>query len=198
MLKLALKPVRGFTLVEMMIGVVLLAILVAMAVPNFSLWIRNMGIRTTAESLLSGLQLARGEALKRNTVTRFQLMSTLDGGCALSASGPHWVVSHDSAVGLCGVGPSDTDEPRIVRLYDGTQAGGKRTLISAGQSLFTFNGLGRLTSPSANVLVSGSEGQGACASGGGDARCLRIEVSAGGDVRLCDPALPNTDPQGCS
>ena len=198
MLSPALKPARGFTLVEMMIGLALLAILITMAAPSFSLWIRNMGIRATAESLLSGLQLARAEALKRNAATRFQLMSTLDGGCTLSANGPHWVVSHDDAVGLCGAAPSDTDEPRIVRRYDASQAGGRQTRISAGQSLFTFNGLGRLTSPSANILVSGSEGQGACASEGGGARCLRIEVSAGGDVRLCDPALPNTDPQGCA
>ncbi|MDR2786880.1 MAG: GspH/FimT family pseudopilin [Candidatus Accumulibacter sp.] len=197
MLKFPLKPARGFTLVEMVIGISILSILIAMAVPSFSLWIRNMGIRAAAESLLSGLQLARSEALKRNTVMRFQLMDTLDGGCAPTASGPHWVISRDDAEGKCDAAPSETAAPRIVQFYDG-RVHGKQTLIDAGANLFTFNGLGRLTSPAANILVSGIKGKDECASEGKDDRCLRIEATAGGSIRLCDPALPATDPQGCA
>ena len=198
MLKLPLKPARGFTLIEMMIGITLLAILMALAVPNFSRWIRNLEIRGTAEAVLSGLTLARTEAVKKNTVVYFQLIDTIDEDCELNPSGPHWVVSLGEAAGRCNVAPSDTESPRIVQIHDGNQGGGNRARITAGQSLFTFNGLGRLTSTAAGILVSDADGEEGCVSAdGGKARCLRIEVNAGGVIRMCDPALPSTDTQGC-
>jgi type IV fimbrial biogenesis protein FimT len=198
-----LKPPRGFTLVEMMIGIALLAILLSLAAPNFSLWIRNMGIRAAAESLLSGLQLARSEALKGNTAVRFQLTTSVGADCAEYEGGEGWawVVSRDDAVTgqQCDAAASETDAPRIVQSYDGNQANGKKARIVAEENLFTFNGLGRLTSSPADILVTDAEAS--CASinsRNGKMRCLRIEVNAGGNIRLCDPALPATDPQGCS
>jgi type IV fimbrial biogenesis protein FimT len=167
---------RGFTLIELMVGVTIMAILLTLAVPNFANWIRNAGIRTGADAIVSGLQLARSEALKRNTIVRFQLTSSVDSGCSLSTSGPHWVVSRDSAVGACDVGPSDTVEPRIVQTYDGSQAGGNKTLISAGASAFSFNGLGRLSLPAggASITITGVDGDSDCAASNGKTRCLQI------------------------
>jgi type IV fimbrial biogenesis protein FimT len=195
-----LKISRGFTLVEMMIGVALLAILMSLAVPNFSMWIKNLGIRTAAESIQSGLTLARNEALKRNTTLRFQLTTSVDENCALydGSTGPNWawVVSRDDAASLCGVAASETVAPRIVQAYDGTQSGGDKVRVDTDESLFTFNGLGRLTSSPANILVTGAEGKERCASESGKARCLRVEVTRGG-IRMCDPALPGTDTQAC-
>ncbi|MDR0578809.1 MAG: GspH/FimT family pseudopilin [Candidatus Accumulibacter sp.] len=178
-----LKFSRGVTLIELAVGILILSILIAMAAPNFSTWIRNMRIRTVAESVLSGLQLARAEALKENSRVSFQLM---DGDGASSASGPNWVVSRADGAG----------DP--VQAYDGAEGGGDKALIAAEEETFTFNGLGRLASTPANILVSSSDGATACADSGGKVRCMRIEVSAGGSIRMCDPALPSTDPQGCS
>jgi type IV fimbrial biogenesis protein FimT len=192
-----LKFSRGATLIELMVGVVILAILTTIAVPSFSQWVKNMRIRTVAEAVLSGLTLARTEALNRNTAMRFQLTDTVDGDCALSASGPHWVVSRDDAEGMCGAAPSDTETPRIVQIHDGTQGSGDKAKIAAGQNLFTFNGLGRLITPAADILVSDAEGGEKCVSDGGKARCLRIQITTGGGIRMCDPALPATDTQGC-
>jgi type IV fimbrial biogenesis protein FimT len=223
-----LKFSRGMTLIEIMIGVAIVAILMVMAVPSFSGWIKNQGIRGASESILSGLQLARAEALKKNTQMRFQLTSTLADDCVLSASGPHWVVSRDAAAGLCGAAPvvcdfvvpgEDCDfvageeeegeedptlvpapPPRIFQTYDGTQSGGSKTQIDAGANLFIFNGLGRLTLPTANTAIDvySAEGEDDCVAKGGKARCLRIEITRGGGIRMCDPALPATDTQACS
>jgi type IV fimbrial biogenesis protein FimT len=192
-----LKFSRGMSLVEMMIGVALVAVIMTMAVPSFSGWIRNMRIRTATESIQSGLTLARNEALKRNTAMRFQLTTSVDGSCDLyedEDSTWAWVVSRDDpfvTTDKCGAAPeseSEPDPPRIVRTYDGKQSGGDVVRITAGQSLFTFNGLGRLTSTPANILV--------CHSVDETARCLRVAVTAGG-VRMCDPALPTGDTQAC-
>jgi type IV fimbrial biogenesis protein FimT len=182
----------------MMIAIALLAIVVTLAVPNFSLWIRNLGIRNAAESIQSGLTLARNEALKRNTRMCFQLTAS-DGGDdddnGEEGSNWAWVV----AVGKCNAGG---DDPEVVRSYDGKQSGGNNVRIDAGKS-FTFNGLGRLTSTPANIDVraTNDEGGANCASGGDDGkpRCLRIEVTAGG-IRMCDPdsTLPSTDTRACT
>jgi type IV fimbrial biogenesis protein FimT len=198
---------RGFTLIELMVGLTIMAILLALAVPNFANWIRNAGIRTGADAIVSGLQLARTEALKKNTIMHFQLTTSVDNGCSLSTSGPHWVVSRDSAVGACGAAPvvNDHDDsgvplppPRIVQTYDGNQANGNKTLITAGASAFNFNGLGRLSSPAggASILVTGLDA-GDCVAANGKTRCLQIKVTPGGEIRMCDPALPSTDTQAC-
>lgn len=192
-----LKLQRGVTLIELMIGITIVALLMMLGAPTFADWIRNMRIRTATESLLSGLQLARAEALKGNSVMRFQLVTSLDNACALSANGPHWIVSRDDAAGQCNQVPSDTVAPRIVQTHDGTQAGGGQTRIAAGQNLFTFNGLGRLTSPAASILVSDPGGAGNCVSAGGTVRCLRIDLTSGGGIRMCDPALSAPDTQAC-
>jgi type IV fimbrial biogenesis protein FimT len=194
------------SLVEMMIGVALLAVLMTMAVPSFSGWIRNLGIRNAAESIQSGLALARNEALKRNTAVRFQLTTSVDGDCGLYEDEDPtwaWVVSRDDAVtdGKCGETASETDSPYIVQSYDGKQSNGDKVRIFADDhSLFKFNGLGRLIqdleSSPANILVTDAEGEDNCVSEGGTARCLRVDVTAGG-VRMCDPALPATDTQAC-
>ena len=47
---------RGISLVETMVVVVIMAIVMAMAAPNFSTWLAGSRIRATAESLLAGLQ----------------------------------------------------------------------------------------------------------------------------------------------
>ncbi|MDR2164441.1 MAG: GspH/FimT family pseudopilin [Zoogloeaceae bacterium] len=216
-----LKSSRGLTLVELLVGLAITAILLTLAVPNFSLWIRNIGIRNATSSILSGLQLARAEALKRNTQMRFQLTDSLDAGCSLDATGPFWVVSRDNVAGACDGtvhGPQMKTEdaaPRIVQVYEGSAMGKgsecesdrkscERARIDADSSLFAFNGLGRLIAvdggvPAGDAVINvyGADGESDCASGGGKARCLRIVVSPGGGTRMCDPALPTTDTQAC-
>ena len=94
---------RAFTLVELMIVVAILGILLALGVPAFSEWNRNTRIRNQAESLMSGLQIARAEAVKRNRHVIFQLVRRNEAsptelgrwtGCVLSSQSNHWIVSH--------------------------------------------------------------------------------------------------------
>ena len=84
---------RGFSLIELLIGVAVLGILLALGASSFRVWISNMRIRTAAESIQNGLQLARGEAVRRNAQIRFQLTDGIGAGCALSTTASNWVVS---------------------------------------------------------------------------------------------------------
>ncbi len=58
-----LKGMRGFTLVELMITLVLLAIVATIAVPNFVQFIRNNQVQAKADELKTFLQYARGQAV---------------------------------------------------------------------------------------------------------------------------------------
>jgi type IV fimbrial biogenesis protein FimT len=195
---LRIRHQRGATLIELMIGMVVLGILIALGMPSFSTWLQSSQIRTSAESVQNGISLARAEAVRRNTTVRFQLTSSLDSTCTLSTSGTNWIVSLDDPEDLCGTTPSDTTTPRIVQARAGTE-GSPNAVIAATQSAITFNSLGRVTpTPAGNISIDiTNPTAGTCAAASGKMRCLRVVVSPGGQVRMCDPAFASTDPQGC-
>ena len=190
---------HGTTLVELLIGLTIVALLFALGTPAFFSWLQNSQIRTSAEAIQNGLHLARGEAVRRNTSVRFQLTSAVTASCGLSTSGANWVVSLDNPAGACNSAPSDTVAPRIIQIRSAAE-GSANAVVAAGQSTITFNGLGRVTPVPAgdiDIDISNPTG-GACATAGVDGmRCLRIRVSSGGQIRMCNPILAATDPQGC-
>ena len=63
----------GITLIEVLIAVAIVGLLLAFAAPSATVWIQNTQLRNSAESVLNGIQMARLEALKRNTNVSFQL-----------------------------------------------------------------------------------------------------------------------------
>lgn len=195
---------RGMTLIEVLVGLTLLAIILALGAPSFSTWLTNSRVRTTAESLLAGLQTAKAEAVARNGRVRFQLVSSLDGSCEISDAGTSWVVNldptndPDAIEGACNAEPSDTDAPRIVQTRPGSESVGS-TQVVASEPTLVFNGLGRLTPvPAGDVTIDVSNpSAGECAVDGGQITCLRIVVSPAGQIRMCNPKFELPDPQGC-
>ena len=57
----------GFTIVELMIVIVVIAILSAIAVPNIISWLPNYRLKSAARDVISNFQKAKMEAVKRNT-----------------------------------------------------------------------------------------------------------------------------------
>lgn len=60
------KAISGFTLIELIVTMVVLAILVTMAVPAFTSIINNNRLTSNANEMLTALQSARMEAVRRN------------------------------------------------------------------------------------------------------------------------------------
>jgi len=199
----ARRPESGMSIIELMIGLAIMALLIMIGLPNMSTWLNNTQIRTAGETVLAGLTLARTEAVRRNQIVRFQLVDNLTSACAITTSGPDWVVSLDDPTGACDAAPSDTVAPRIVQTRSGSEGTSSAVLAAATAGVVHFNGLGRVTSPggAANmtqVAISNPTG-GTCEHvDGGAMRCLRINISIGGEARMCDPAVTDaTDPRIC-
>jgi type IV fimbrial biogenesis protein FimT len=208
---------RGVSLVELLVGLTIVAILLGTGVPSFFNWIQNTQIRTAAESIQSGLQLARSEAVRRNASIRFQLTDTMTSACIVSAAGTNWVISQDDLAGTpgaCATAESESGTLRIIQKHAGTE-GSTNIAVNATEDLVTpatpglpfnrpiiFNGLGKIPAPSitagynVSIGISNPSG-GSCIDAGGKMRCLRVVVSTGGRIRMCDPSLASSDPRAC-
>jgi len=188
---------RGVSLIELMVGISVLAVLLVAGLPSFNNWLQNSQIRTTAEAIQNGLNVARSEGVRRNSTVRFQLTSTADSSCALSTTVPNWVVSLDDPSGACGSAASDTTAPRIIQSRIAAE-GTANAVVAASQSAVVFNGLGRITPvPAANITIDISNPTGGACATAGPMSCLRVVISPGGQVRMCNPGFASTDPQGC-
>ena len=60
------RAARGFTLIELITTILIVAILTGLSVPLFTSFTRNQRLKTATSDLTYALVLARGEALKRN------------------------------------------------------------------------------------------------------------------------------------
>lgn len=198
MLSRASKFQQGVTLIELMITLTVMAIAFGLGVPAFSTWIQNSQIRTAAESMQSGMQLARAEGLRSNATVRFQLTTTTDANCALSSSGTNWVISVNDATGKCDVTDATVD-PFMTR-FKASAEGTKNVTVAATQSSISFNGLGRVTpAPTSAITIDlKNPAGGTCVAAGGNMRCLQLQVGGAGQVRMCDPAVTAaSDPRKC-
>ena len=110
---------RGFSLIELVVTIAVLALIHFAAMPSIGTWLDNTRIRNVADSLQNGLQIARGEAVRRNESISFWLVAVDDPGklsndCKLSGSSGSWVVSVNSPLSHCADAPSTISSPMIV------------------------------------------------------------------------------------
>lgn len=209
------RPCRGFSLIELVIAVAIMGVLLSLALPSFSAYLRNVKLRSAAETFLSGIHLARSEAVRMNNSVEFLLTAAdpLPANVATataSTAGRNWMVRTadgvtfiDGKFGIEGSGsavasgitmkindtvsPADTDP-------DPPPA----TLVSS----IVFDGLGRTSLASTAVFKFNDPAAGRCVTDPGPpagiVRCLRVMVAVGGTARICDPAATAAgDSRGC-
>jgi type IV fimbrial biogenesis protein FimT len=166
----------GFSLIEMMIGIVIVSLLLVVGVPSFSLWMQNTQTRAAAESILNGLQIARVEAW---TVTCVTVTVDCPAGNIQSRNAGEGGTNARAGVAVA--------------------VGALGTPLAAGAGLptgVTFNGLGRVPAANIGTDIARVDITNAAAA---NARRMVILVSSAGQARMCDPALAIADnPQGCA
>lgn len=107
---------QGFTTIELMVTVSVLAVLMAIAAPSFTPLIESWRVRQATEQLQSTLSYARSEAIKRGGQVAIQKIPNNTNGYS-SASGTRdwdcgWFVCHDTnSNGTC-----NATEPVLQRI----------------------------------------------------------------------------------
>jgi type IV fimbrial biogenesis protein FimT len=180
---------RGFTLIELMIGLAVFAFLILIAGPQYAEFLGNSQIRNGAENVLTGVRLAQAEAVRGNTEAQFVLDTSAAGG---------WVVQRWN---------DDTNAYDIVVQTYTWADGAPRTHVDAGGlNKVTFNGLGRIVSVGTQLL----DGSASTApivridvtnTNVSTPRPLRVVINPATPtgIKLCDPdpGVASNDPRYC-
>jgi type IV fimbrial biogenesis protein FimT len=132
------KSEGGFSLIELMIGVLLVAILMGIGVPSFRSMIEDQRLRAVTTDLRLALNMTRSEAVKRNRTV--VLSPGADGW------GGGWTIAN----------PVDPNDPDILNQI---HADG---LTITGPATVSFNAMGRSTATEFDIEIDSASGAAMC------------------------------------
>lgn len=154
---------RGFTLVELMVVLIVLAVLVGMAMPSFTQMVNRNRLTAAANEMVASMQIARVEAVRRNM--RVALCPSTDGSTCAGADWSRLIVFADAN----GNGnPGDAGD-EVVRFVESEAAG------------LTVNASGNVATN--NRIAFASDGF---------ARVGNAGARVGG-ISFCSPKLPEAE-----
>ncbi|WP_299595519.1 GspH/FimT family pseudopilin [uncultured Microbulbifer sp.] len=132
---------QGLTLIELMVTLAVLAIVIGIAVPSFSTMINNNRSLALGEELVSVMNYARSEAVKRGG--RVSVCGSTDGVTCNGSWANNWLVVVDSAA-TDGAAAVSVEE--VLRLWEvpGNNASVSATQNSTAVNFVRFNRLGVL------------------------------------------------------
>lgn len=135
---------KGFTLIELMIVVALVAIIAAIGYPSFTEFTASQRVRAAASALYDSLLLARSEAVKRNTKVAM---------CASDIIPPPFVcdTNLDLANGWAIAVKSDNTLLRTQEAFAGLQF-----TLDPANPLIEYNRFGRLSSGAGTKIAAKS------------------------------------------
>jgi type IV fimbrial biogenesis protein FimT len=163
------------TLIEVIISMAVLALIMALGAPSLFEWTQNLQIRAAADAMLNGIQLAKSEAIKRNLNVQILLVPPAAGWTVSEAASGTAIQARSAAEG---------------------SPNAQATVTPAGATTLTFAPMGGVTS-NADASASITQIDVSNVLAPPSARNLRIVVTGGGSVRMCDPALTSPDPRAC-
>lgn len=106
----AAPKLRGFTLIELMVSVTVMAVVLVIAVPNLAGFVRTSKLRSAQSELVAAMQLARSEATKRGVSVGVAATASVAGN-EFGGGWTVWVDDNDD--GLVTAGET------VVRAYNG-------------------------------------------------------------------------------
>jgi type IV fimbrial biogenesis protein FimT len=178
---------RGFTLIELMIGLAIFGFLIMLAGPMYAQFKANSQIRNAGEGMLNGVRWAQTTAIRGNTLARLVVDPTAGTG--------GWRVLQT----IDGAEPAGLPNPiQVYSLTDGSP-NASVTTTPAGATQITFDGFGRIVDPNVDgtAPISCIDIDHASMTGLRDLRVVISNTGIGIGTKLCDPAAALTEPQAC-
>lgn len=162
------RAVRGFTAIELMVTVAVLAVLMALAAPSFNPILERWRVRQAVEGLQSALYFARSEAIKRGGNV---LVEKLPNGSTTADWGRGWQVCNDAN------GNGSCQASEVLQRFDAparievtrTSSGASIKLSRWGTVSGTFVGFSLVPEGKSTTDVAA---RGVCMSSGGRVRVL--------------------------
>jgi type IV fimbrial biogenesis protein FimT len=137
------KRPHGFTLIELIVTISIMAVLAAIAFPSFSYSLRNNRIGTQTNDFLSALNYARNEAVSRSrgvSICAADTSSGVPGECGAADDWTTgWMVFVDDTVG--GAAPGPVDATKVLRTGQGNAK--NEVEPEDGQAFIRFNPRGQ-------------------------------------------------------
>jgi type IV fimbrial biogenesis protein FimT len=174
------KWIFGFTLIELMVTLGVMAILLVAGVPSFVDFFDKNRVRGAADGVISLISNARAEAVKND----------LDVNIAMTGSGAAWCIGANAATPPSGGNAAGAASPCDCTDANQCRVAGQRSVVETGAypdvrvgalpAALTFDSnLGAITPlGTRNVTFTSPRGR----------YDLAVEVNALGQARLCVPA----------
>lgn len=150
------KSQSGVTLMELMVVVTIAAIMASLAAPAFTGFINSTKQSSAVSQLMSDLNRARGEAIKRNSRVLLCVRNTAGTDCGTATNWQNgWLVCYDLNVnGQCDTPPVDGSNPNPIAKHGALDA--NLTLLT-NANLVQFNPNGTQgTAGAATLTINGS------------------------------------------
>lgn len=159
----------GFTLIEMLVALTILALLATLALPSMGRQLERHRVQAAAETLAADMTEARFEAARRGLPLHLEPRNTAGGGwCWAVTTAPH-----------CDCGVPQVCQLKVV------QAADFRGVALAAAEVVRFDADGRADRAVSMTLASGVEQ-------------VRVEVGILGRARVCDPSGQSARLPRCS
>ncbi|MES2205723.1 MAG: GspH/FimT family pseudopilin [Pseudomonadota bacterium] len=159
---------HGFSLIELMVCIAILAVMAGIGTPMMSMFFQNSRVSATTNDLYSMINLARAEAIRRNT--RVTLCGVDAAGRCVSSTGNAtpfeqygWALFEDTTSGASSMDGAKAIVGKLIRVQSAPPAG---LLIRSTFGYATF-------SPMGQVRMEGS-------------------IAGGGSVKVCKSTNPAT------
>ena len=107
---------RGFTAIELMVTVSIVALLLALAAPSFTPLIESWRVRQATEQLQSTLNYARSEAIKHGGRVAIQKIPNNTNGCTSATDNSDWDCGWIVCQDTNGNGTCNATEPVLQRI----------------------------------------------------------------------------------